>query len=104
MIRSASVLGAVLALALASPPAWAGTPSANQTTEESAAAGQIGTVEVTAQTSADFATRTVALSDIRLVSSRFPALDTNEAARLESRIRAAMPDLAFKRVPLDTSC
>ena len=48
MIRSASVLGAVLALALASPPAWAGTPSANQTTRHSAAAGQIGSVEVAA--------------------------------------------------------
>ena len=48
MIRSASVLGAVLALALASPPAWAGTPSANQTTRHSAVAGQIGSVEVAA--------------------------------------------------------
>jgi hypothetical protein len=62
----------------------------------------LGTVEVTARTVADFATRTVTLSDLRLVSSHFPALDTAEAARLEGRIRAAMPDLAFKRVPLDT--
>jgi hypothetical protein len=37
MIRSASVLGAVLALVLASPPAWAGTPSARQTTRHSSA-------------------------------------------------------------------
>jgi hypothetical protein len=62
----------------------------------------LGTVEVTAQTSTDFATRMVVLSDMRLVGSHFPSLDTNEAARLEARLRAAMPDLAFKRVPLDT--
>ena len=62
----------------------------------------LGTVEITAQTSTDFATRTVALSDIRLVSSRFPMLDTSQAAQLEARIRAALPDIAYKRVPLDT--
>ncbi len=62
----------------------------------------LGTVEVTARTTADFATRTVLLSDLRLVASRFPALDTRQAAQLEGRIRAAMADVAFKRVPLDT--
>ena len=52
----------------------------------------LGTVEVTATTSTDFATRTVTLSDLRLVTSHFPSLDTNEAAQLETRIRAALPD------------
>lgn len=51
----------------------------------------LGKGEVTAQTSTDFATRSVTLSDIRLVSSRFSVLDTGEAARLDARLRAAMP-------------
>ena len=42
----------------------------------------LGTVEVSLDTRTDLATRTVFLSDPRLDSSRFPALDTAEAARL----------------------
>jgi hypothetical protein len=62
----------------------------------------LGTVEVTADTSTDFATRTVILSNLRLTASHFPSLDTSQAAQLEARIKAVMPDVAFKRVPLDT--
>ena len=39
MKRSTSVLGAVLALALAAQPAWAKTPSESQSTTDSAVAG-----------------------------------------------------------------
>ena len=37
-----------------------------------------------------------------LVSSRFPTLDTNQAATMEARVRAALPTMALKTVPLDT--
>ncbi len=62
----------------------------------------LGTVEITARTSTDFATRTVTLTEPRLVASHFPSLDTARAAQLEARIRAALPGIAFRRVPLDT--
>ncbi len=48
MKRSTSVLGAVLALALAAQPAWAQTPSENQSTTDSAVAGQVGSIDVAA--------------------------------------------------------
>lgn len=62
----------------------------------------LGTVEVTAATQTDFATRSVILSEPRLVSSHFPSLDTDQAAQIETRIKASLPDITFKRVPLDT--
>lgn len=62
----------------------------------------LGTVEVTAATHADFTTRSVILSEPRLVSSHFPSLDTAQAAHVEARIKASLPDIAFKRVPLDS--
>ncbi|MBY0330624.1 MAG: hypothetical protein K2X49_08130, partial [Acetobacteraceae bacterium] len=62
----------------------------------------LGTLEVTARTTTDMATRTVALDDLRLVSSRFPALDTGQAAQLEARLRAALATVASRTVPLDT--
>ncbi|HYZ33026.1 MAG TPA: hypothetical protein VE684_12180 [Crenalkalicoccus sp.] len=61
-----------------------------------------GTVEIAARTTTDFATRTVQLSDLRLLSSRFPSLDTAQAAQLEARIREALPRVAYTHVPLDT--
>src|SRR3954468_13516596 len=62
----------------------------------------LGTVEVSAATTTDFGTRTVTLTDLRLVTSHFPALDTTAAARLEARLRAGLADLTAKQVPLDT--
>lgn len=61
-----------------------------------------GTLEVTARTTTDMATRTVALTDLRLVGSRFPSLDTGQAAQREARLRAALPAVASRTVPLDT--
>ncbi len=60
----------------------------------------VGTVEVAFATRTDAAARMVTLSDPRLVASRFPALDTDQAARLEARIKAVLPDVAQKQVPL----
>jgi len=62
----------------------------------------LGTLEITAQTTTDFATRTVTLTEPRLVASHFPSLDTAEAAKLETHIRAVLPEVARHSVPLDT--
>ena len=62
----------------------------------------LGTVEVSLDTNTDLATRTVFLSDPKLDSSRFPALDTGQAAQLEDKIKAALPHLHMRPVPLDS--
>ncbi len=62
----------------------------------------LGTVEVRGATQTDFDTRTVTVSDLSLQSSNFPTLTTDQAARLEDRIKAALADMGPKRVPLDT--
>ena len=62
----------------------------------------LGTVEVKGATETDFDTRTVTISDLSLQASNFPMLTTEQAARLEDRIKAALADMGPKRVPLDT--
>ncbi len=62
----------------------------------------LGTVEVSLDTNTDLATRTVILSDPKLDASRFPALDTGQAAQLEEKIKAALPHLHMRPVPLDS--
>lgn len=62
----------------------------------------LGTLEVSVKTAVDPAAGLVTLSDPVLVSSRFPTLDTNQAATMEARVRAALPTMALKTVPLDT--
>ncbi len=61
----------------------------------------MGTIDVSFATDTDMATRTVALSQPRLVATRFPSADTAQAAQFEERIRAAVAALPGKRVPLD---
>lgn len=60
----------------------------------------LGTIEVSFTTRTDLADRIVILTDGRLVSTHFPSLDTNEAAKFEERIRTAIANLPVKRVPL----
>ena len=62
----------------------------------------LGTVEASFATRTDLATRLVTLSDGKLISSRFPAADTAQAERFDTRIRAALAALPDKQVPLDT--
>ena len=72
-------------------------------TRQGGGAPILGTVEVTATTSTDFATRTVTLSDLTPGRLAFPlAGHRTQAAQLETRIRAALPAIAYKAVPLDT--
>jgi len=71
-------------------------------TPTGAAAPVMGTIDVSFATDTDLATRTVALSQPRLVATRFPSVDTAQAAQFEARIRAAVDALPVKRVPLDS--
>ena len=61
----------------------------------------LGTVEVTANTETDYTTRSVTYFDLKLVSTRFPQLDTAQAAQLEAQFREMLPAMGAKRVPLD---
>ncbi len=70
-------------------------------TPPGAAVPVMGTIEVAFTTDTDMATRTVALTEPRLVSTRFPTADTAQAVQFETRIRAAVAALPVKRVPLD---
>lgn len=60
----------------------------------------LGTVEMAFSTDVDLAGRTVVLTEPRLVSARFPALDAARSAQLEQRIREIATGLGVKRVPL----
>jgi hypothetical protein len=71
-------------------------------TPKGAKAPILGVIEVAFATQTELAERTVILSDPRLVSSRFPSVDTAQAAQFEERIRAALANLGVKRVPLPT--
>jgi hypothetical protein len=61
----------------------------------------VGTIEFAGDTTTDFTTRMVTVYNLRLLSSHFPSLDTNAANELEAKIRAGLPKLGPKSVPLD---
>jgi hypothetical protein len=60
----------------------------------------MGTIELTLATQVDDATGVVNLSDPQLISSHFPALDTQQATALEAKIRAALSQMQLHQVPL----
>jgi hypothetical protein len=60
----------------------------------------LGTIEVSFATVTDAATGEVRLSDSKLISSHFPALDTAQAAELEEQIRQALPGVQARPVAL----
>ena len=62
----------------------------------------LGTIELSVTTQADLDTRSVTITDPKLISSHFPALDAAQAARVEAHIRAVMDAFPPKRLPLDT--
>ena len=72
-------------------------------TRKGAAKPILGTVDVSAATRTDFNSRTVVFSDLKLLASHFPSLDTAAAAELEGKIRQAMAGMGPKSVPLDRS-
>jgi hypothetical protein len=62
----------------------------------------LGTIEISAATQTDFATRSVLLSDFKLLDSHFPSLGTDQAGVLDARIKEVLPTMARKDIPLDT--
>ena len=62
----------------------------------------LGTTEISFATQTDAATGNVILTDPKLLGSRFPTLDTERAARVEQQIKAALPDVHARPVPLDS--
>lgn len=61
----------------------------------------LGVIEVAFATHTNFDTRLVSLSDPKLLSTRFPTLDTTQAVRFEDGIKRALDDLGSKQIPLD---
>jgi hypothetical protein len=61
---------------------------------------QLGTVEISLQTSVDEANGIVQLSNPELLTTHFPSLDTEHATALEAKIRAALPEMQIHSVPL----
>jgi hypothetical protein len=60
----------------------------------------MGTIELTLATTVDGAAGIVKLSDPQLISSHFPALDTQQAAALETKIRETLAQMQIREVPL----
>ena len=62
----------------------------------------LGTIELTLATTVDEAAGVVRLSDPQLISSHFPALDTQQATALEAKIREGLSHMQIREVPLTT--
>jgi len=71
------------------------TPAETKTTS-------LGTVDVAFLTSTDLATRSVALTDGRLVAVHFPELSAEQQALVAAKVKSALDSLGPKLVPLDT--
>jgi hypothetical protein len=62
----------------------------------------LGTMQVAFDTRTDLDTRSVTLSNPKLVSTRFPTLDTNRAVQFANAITAELGHVGNKQVPLDS--
>jgi hypothetical protein len=62
----------------------------------------LGSIELSLATRTNDSTGLVALSDPTLLSSHFPSLDTQQAAALEARLRAALGQRQIQPVPLQS--
>jgi hypothetical protein len=62
----------------------------------------LGTIELTVATRVDDANGVVYLSNMTLLSTHFPALDTAQAAALETKIRAGLLETQARPVPLNS--
>jgi hypothetical protein len=62
----------------------------------------MGTIELVLATHVDEAAGVVELSDPQLTATHFPSLDTHQAAALETKLRAALPQMQVREVPLTT--
>jgi hypothetical protein len=62
----------------------------------------VGTVDITAATQTDLAQRWVTITNIRVLGTHFPMLDTDQAIQVQARITAIAAKLGARRIPLDT--
>jgi hypothetical protein len=60
----------------------------------------MGTIDLSLATAVDAAAGVVNLSDPQLISTHFPSLDTQQAAALEAKVRAALTAMEIRQVPL----
>jgi hypothetical protein len=60
----------------------------------------MGTIDLSLATAVDAAAHVVNLSDPQLISTHFPSLDTQQAAALEAKVRAALTAMEIRQVPL----
>ena len=70
-------------------------------TRQDAANPILGTLDLTLTTEVNGATNTVTLTDPKLDGTRFPTLDTTQAAQIEGRIRSALATMPPKTVPME---
>src|SRR5262245_59556849 len=61
----------------------------------------LGVLEMSVGTQTDFDTRSVIVSNRQLRSSRFPSLETGQAAAMEQLMQRAMAHQPAERIPLD---
>ena len=62
----------------------------------------LGTTEISFSTHTDAATDDVILSSPQLLASHFPTLDTGQAARIEEKIKTALPTIHPSPVALQS--
>jgi hypothetical protein len=62
----------------------------------------VGTIDLSAATSTDFEGRWVTITNIRILGTHFPMLNTNQAAQLQANITAVAAKLTARKIPLDT--
>jgi len=60
----------------------------------------MGTIDLSLATAVDAGAGVVNLSDPQLISTHFPSLDTQQAAALEAKVRAALTAMEIRQVPL----
>jgi hypothetical protein len=88
------------------PTSWPGRTTVNATAammiDKAGSKPIVGTVDISAATQTDFTGRWVTFSDIQVLATHFPMLDTDQAARVQARITTIAAKLGGRRVPLDT--
>ncbi len=62
----------------------------------------LGTLDLSFTTAVNAAAGTVTLTDPKLTATRFPTLDTTQAATMEDRVRATLGQIGERTIPLDT--
>ena len=88
------------------PHAWPGETSVQATAaiiiQKPGKPPLVGTIDITANTQTDLSTRWVTFSNVQVLDTHFPALNTDQASRLEGKLKAFAAGLGPKRIPLDT--